>query len=555
MKLKKLICLLLAGLMMMPLLVACNGGSDVTPNNRDDKEPTGDEPTGDEPTGDEPEKEVIEALPKNKKYRILFIGNSYTKRNNMTNEIFKPMAEAAGYDVEVTAILNGGHTLLGFADPNDTYGAQVARELSAANLGKYDYVVIQEQSLRPITDTGKFYDGARALVKKIKAIGATPVLYSHWGRKTGSADLTDLNLTNESMTWKLAGVAEAIGEELDMPVAYAGLAFFDVYTNAPRIELYDDDLYHPVYNGSYLIAATIFARIFGVDPTTVAYDGSMRPNYAEVLREAAKNAVFNTPEIPSEYKTKSEGVVGETIDTSMMRNITKIPNKPLISVLTGERFQNGKVFSGILGTKGQIASLAYSTTGFSDEQKADIADIGYGVSFIGVEKINSSKGEETAFENLVNGHWGGTGMMTNITFDDKLYDVNGNAVDNGKYRALITLNFGKVCSFSAYGFASGSMNGFPGAADVYVSTDGVNWTLVPSACYDKINGAAISPCSDSSSFMDKWSGSATDTVCLFDMAEVEGIYVRIGVVIGRCDKATMYNTINTREILVFGEYK
>jgi hypothetical protein len=55
--------------------------------------------------------------------------------------------------------------------------------------------------------------------------------------------------------------------------------------------------------------------------------------------------------------------------------------------------------------------------------------------------------------------------------------------------------------------------------------------------------------------MDKWSGSATDTVCLFDMAEVEGIYVRIGVVIGRCDKATMYNTINTREILVFGEYK
>ena len=254
----------------------------------------------------------IESLPKNKAYSILFIGNSYTKRNSMPTEIFAPMAKAAGYDVEVTAILNGGHKLLEFADPNDTFGEQVAEELSPRNYGKFDYVVIQEQSLRPVTDAGKFYDGARALVEKIRAVGATPVLYSHWGRKTGSPDLLNLNLTNESMTWRLAAAGEAIGNELDMPVAYVGLAFFDIYTNEPEIELYDDDLYHPVYNGSYLAAATIFAKIFGEDPTTINYPGDLvdAASFA-ALPAAAKNAVFNTPEIPAKYKTTSKGITGE----------------------------------------------------------------------------------------------------------------------------------------------------------------------------------------------------------------------------------------------------
>lgn len=254
----------------------------------------------------------IESLPKDRTYSILFIGNSYTKRNNMPTEIFAPMAKAAGYDVEVTAILNGGHKLLEFADPNDTFGAQVAEDLSPKNYGKFDYVVIQEQSLRPVTDAGKFYDGARALVEMIRAIGATPVLYSHWGRKTGSPDLIDLQLTNESMTWRLAAASEAIGNELHMPVAYVGLAFFDIYTNEPEIELYDEDLYHPVYNGSYLAAATIFAKIFGVDPTAVYYPGNLADTTAIVaLLVAAKNAVFNTPEIPAEYKTTSESVTSE----------------------------------------------------------------------------------------------------------------------------------------------------------------------------------------------------------------------------------------------------
>ena len=206
---KRLLCLLLAWIMVLPTLVACTPfapGANAT-------EPT-EEPPASEPT--EPE---IEPLPKDKKYNILFIGNSYTKRYSMATAIFEPMAKMAGYDVDVTAIVNGGHTLEAFNNPNDAFGAQVAKALAPENYGKYDYVVFQEQSLRPIEDTDKFYEGARALSEKIRAAGATPVLYNHWGRKTGSPDLVRLNMTNESMTWTLAGIGQAIGQELDIPVA------------------------------------------------------------------------------------------------------------------------------------------------------------------------------------------------------------------------------------------------------------------------------------------------------------------------------------------------
>ena len=178
---------------------------------------------------------VLSPLPKDKKYSVLFIGNSYTKNNSLPTDVFLPFAKAAGYNVQVASVLNGGHTLLGFASKDDTYGVQVAARLGASSFGKYDYVVIQEQSLRPVTEVGKYYDGVRALAEMIRAAGATPVIYSTWGRKTGSADLADLNMTNASMTWTLGAASEAIGRELDIPVAYTGLAFFDVYTNSRSI--------------------------------------------------------------------------------------------------------------------------------------------------------------------------------------------------------------------------------------------------------------------------------------------------------------------------------
>ena len=51
-----------------------------------------------------------------KKLRVLFIGNSYTYYNDMPQAAFTELAKAAGFEVEVTAVTQGGYKLCWFAD-------------------------------------------------------------------------------------------------------------------------------------------------------------------------------------------------------------------------------------------------------------------------------------------------------------------------------------------------------------------------------------------------------------------------------------------------------
>ncbi|MBQ7383367.1 MAG: hypothetical protein IJV72_01065, partial [Clostridia bacterium] len=70
---------------------------------------------------------------------------------------------------------------------------------------------------------------------------------------------------------------------------------------------------------------------------------------------------------------------------------------------------------------------------------------------------------------------------------DQRYNVKG---ETGKsdsiYMAYITFNFKKVASIDSFGYVSNSYGNLLAAADVYVSNDGENWTLV--GYYDQIQG-------------------------------------------------------------------
>ena len=239
------------------------------------------------------------AIPRDKTYNILFIGNSYTYYNDMATAYFQKMAEACGYKVQVTTVTKGGHMLSKHADPADPYGEQVAAYLSTP--GTYDYVILQEQSVLPVTDPVAFYGSVRNLAERIRAVGAKPVLYATWGRKKGCEKLAEIGMTNESMTWSIMAAYASIGKKLDIPVVPVGLAFLDVNTNAD-IELYDPDMSHPSAYGSYLAAMSLFSGIFGVVPDETSYKGNFTTEEARVLCEAAKKAVFLTPEIPQQYK-------------------------------------------------------------------------------------------------------------------------------------------------------------------------------------------------------------------------------------------------------------
>lgn len=243
-------------------------------------------------------------LDMDKTYSVLFIGNSYTYYNDMPNAIFEKIAVAEGYKIEVTAITKGAHKLSMFADPSDECGAKVEEALCGEK--KYDFVVLQEQSVRPASENADdFYKAVRNLAERIRKTGATPVLYATWGRKTGSDTLDKYGWTNEVMTWKLAAGYQAISDELNIPVAHVGLAFYDVYTAENEIELYDADKTHPSYAGSYLAASALFSVMFDADPTDIEFEGELSQGDKEILLAAAKRAVYKTPPIPEEYKTNS----------------------------------------------------------------------------------------------------------------------------------------------------------------------------------------------------------------------------------------------------------
>lgn len=222
-----------------------------------------------------------------KKYRVLFIGNSYTYFNDMPKAIFEVIAKEAGVDAEVESVVKGGWTLERHADPEGETGALVAQKLAGE---PYDYVILQEQSLYPATEPERFMSAVRDLVSRIKATGAKPVLYSTWGRKTGSTKLADINMTNESMTYAVARSYRDIGAELGIPVAHVGLAFYDI---GDRIELYDPDKTHPSREGSYLAALCLFIRIFGDREQFVTCD--IPEETALLLQNAARKAVLDTP--------------------------------------------------------------------------------------------------------------------------------------------------------------------------------------------------------------------------------------------------------------------
>lgn len=210
---------------------------------------------------------------KNRPYRILFIGNSFTYYNKMAKRLFSRLCEVTGYDVTVEQVTKGGNSLMKQADPldvvenpteNETGSGALVEELLSKN--KYDFVIIQEQSGMPISDPDTFYKGARLLAEKVRKNGAALYFYATWGYKEGYEKLPYHGGTTEAMEMKLRAAYGTIARELGAEVCPVGAAFTDVYTNnGARINLYWRDLYHPNVAGSSLAAYTIFSKVFGVD--------------------------------------------------------------------------------------------------------------------------------------------------------------------------------------------------------------------------------------------------------------------------------------------------
>ena len=194
-----------------------------------------------------------------KSISVLFVGNSYTYFNDMPKTSFVKEAEAAGVKVNVTAVTKGGWYLSKYADAEDEYGKRLREVIKGK---RYDYAVLQEQSLCPVKDEERFSFGVGALKELIDA--ERFILYATWGRNEGSPDLTALGMTRAEMTERLSEAYNRAAEKYGMTVAEVGRAFLEY---PDRDALYDADASHPSAIGSEIAAKVIFDAM-GVSPAS-----------------------------------------------------------------------------------------------------------------------------------------------------------------------------------------------------------------------------------------------------------------------------------------------
>ena len=173
--------------------------------------------------------------------RILFIGNSYTFFHDLPRTLqAMGLASAPAVAVDVGSALVGGATLERHWE-DDGLRARIRD-------GEWDYVVLQEQSLRPIEDPDAMLLYAGRFAEVIHAAGAKPVLFMSWARQSRPA-------SQDSLDRSFLRVAREI-DAIPVPV---GAAWKEFQRIEPSHGLYAPDGSHPSPLGSF-IAATAFHR-------------------------------------------------------------------------------------------------------------------------------------------------------------------------------------------------------------------------------------------------------------------------------------------------------
>jgi len=177
--------------------------------------------------------------------RILFIGNSYTSRNNLPR-LLANLAAVAQHPrtLHVESIVAGGASL------RRHWNAGKAQQ--AISNGAWNYVVLQEQSTLPVKNSHRYHDNVRLFAAEIVAHEARTVLYLTWSRQ--SAPQTQDVITR---------AVTDISGEVNAVVVPVGETWQRVLRESPEIRLYTEDGSHPTPAGSYLAACVFHVALFG----------------------------------------------------------------------------------------------------------------------------------------------------------------------------------------------------------------------------------------------------------------------------------------------------
>jgi hypothetical protein len=219
--------------------------------------------------------------------RVLFIGNSYTRFNDLPG-----MVESLGASAPEGPRVDTRHETRGGFDLSNHWRRRRVRARIAH--GGFDAVVLQGHSLVTLRAPGRLAEYARRFSSRVRAAGARLVLFQTWPRHAQSRHYRRLAVDGPSaMFERIDAVYGEVGRELGAPVAPVGRAWLQAHREHPELVLHRRDPgTHPSVAGTYLSACVLYGTLTGVDPRAARWkpDGLSEPQ-AERIRAIASESL------------------------------------------------------------------------------------------------------------------------------------------------------------------------------------------------------------------------------------------------------------------------
>ena len=226
---------------------------------------------------------------------VLFIGNSYTASNNLTN-IISSIATSMGDNLITESSLLGGATLQLHASNSNTNDLIMS--------GNWDYVVLQEQSQYPSfplfqveQDVFPYATQLSELINEYNDCGEI-VFFMTWGRENGDQG----NCPNWPPVCTYEGMDDLLRERYlimandnNALVSPVGAVWRFIRDSEYNIDLYSQDGSHPSFLGSYVAAVCFYTTLFQKDPLEIPWtaDFGVSESDAELINEVVKIVVFD----------------------------------------------------------------------------------------------------------------------------------------------------------------------------------------------------------------------------------------------------------------------
>lgn len=225
---------------------------------------------------------------------FLFVGNSFMYYNNSLHKHFNRLVKEADArnsgDYRATSVTISGsgldwHDMESYFRPNALaeYSFVADNQVRFNDYERlYDVVIMMDCSQCPIHPKleSVFHEYAAKHSETIIRNGARPVLFMTWAYED-----------RPEMTAALAEQYTIAGNNNDVLVVPAGLAFANARSKRPGLELYQPDRRHPGPAGTYLAALTIYASIFNRSPLGLASGEELDAETSTFLQNIAWETV------------------------------------------------------------------------------------------------------------------------------------------------------------------------------------------------------------------------------------------------------------------------